>query len=120
MKTQLFINIKKTYLFLCVISTVLFCNGYNIYAQQKSNDKILGYIPKDGFVPNKITAIRIAISVCLPIYGDAIYKEKPFDAVLKNGIWIVEGSLPKGYIGGVAVIRIQKKDGKILSVIHGK
>jgi hypothetical protein len=120
MTSHLFKNIKKFYLLLYIISAVLFLNEYDLCAQQKNKEKLIGYIPKNGFVPNKITAIRIAISVCLPIYGDAIYNEKPFDAVLKNGIWIVEGSIPKGSIGGVVVIRLQKKDGKILSVIGGK
>ncbi|MDD4969563.1 MAG: NTF2 fold immunity protein [Paludibacter sp.] len=112
MKTKLLIVI-------CILATTVIFGASikkrNYYLKAQS-----GYIPKDGFVPDKITAIRIAIAVWLPIYGDAIYKEKPFDAVLKNGIWIVEGSLPKGFLGGVAVIKIQKKDGKVLSVFHGK
>ena len=120
MTTNLFSNFYNKKLLLFVIFSVLFLNGYDLCAQQKNKDISVGYIPKNGFVPNKITAIRIAISVWLPIYGNAIYKEKPFDAVLKNEKWIVQGSLPKGHIGGVAIICIQKKDGKILRVSHGK
>ena len=52
------------------------------------------YKPKNGFVPNKETALKIAEAVWLPIYGKSIYNEKPFKATLLNGqIWQVEGTL---------------------------
>jgi len=78
------------------------------------------YKPKDGFVPNEDTAIRIAEAVWLPIYGEEIYGEKPFKAVLEEGVWIVTGSLPEGHLGGVAIAEISKEDGRILRVSHGK
>ena len=121
MTQQKFINFIKNYLLLLGMVGVIFVNGSDLYAQHNYKERVVGYIPKDGFVPNKLTAIRIAISVWLPIYGDKIYNEKPFVAVLKDGIWKVNGSLPgKFTVGGVAEIWIQKKDGKILCVIHGK
>ena len=46
--------------------------------------------------------------------------EKSYRATLADGIWTVEGSLPKGRKGSVALARISKKDGRILRVIHGK
>ena len=77
--------------------------------------------PKDGFVPDEKTAIKIAEAVLLPIYGaEKISKEEPFVAKLKNRIWLVSGTLPRGWIGGVAIIEISKADGKILRVSHGK
>jgi hypothetical protein len=77
--------------------------------------------PKDGFVPNSDTAIKIAIAVWEPIYGaDKIAIEKPYQARLTNGVWIVEGTLPKDIIGGVAEARIAKNDGRILKVSRGK
>jgi hypothetical protein len=79
-----------------------------------------GYIPKEGFVPNDKTAIKIAEAVWFAICGDQIYTKKPFVAKLENGIWYIEGSLPKGYKGGVPYIEINKRDGKILKVIFEK
>ena len=78
--------------------------------------------PKDGFVPDAQTAIAIAVAVWNPIYGkDNIEKEKPYSAKLTNGVWIVEGSLPKPMtVGGWAIAEISKEDGKILRVSHGK
>lgn len=79
------------------------------------------FIPKDGFVPDKETAIRIAEAVWIPIYGEEkINSEKPFKAKLHNGVWIVEGSLPEGLAGGVAIAEIAKQDGHIIRVSHGK
>jgi len=77
--------------------------------------------PKDGFVPTKEVAIKIAVAVWEPIYGvERIAAEKPYQAHLTNGVWIVEGSLPQGAIGGVAEAQISKDDGKIVSVSHGQ
>ncbi len=79
------------------------------------------YKPKNGYVPNKQTAIAIAVAVWIPIYGRAtIESEKPYQATLKNGVWSVTGSLPEGYVGGVAEASISKDRGCILRVIHSK
>lgn len=79
------------------------------------------YLPPGGYVPDAKTAIRIAVAVWSPIYGEKkIQNEKPFHATLKKGVWTVEGSLPKGWAGGVAEADIAKRDGRILRVSHGK
>lgn len=79
------------------------------------------YKPADGFVPDAVTAIRIAVAVWNPIYGkEQIASEAPFRAVLNDGVWTVEGSLPEGYKGGVAVAEISKLDGTVLRISHGR
>ena len=78
-------------------------------------------IPTDGVVPDKETAVRIAEAVLIPIYGrQQIESERPFNATLIEGIWIVEGTLPKLMLGGVAQVEISKHDGRILRITHGK
>src|SRR4051794_21303627 len=53
------------------------------------------FVPKDGFVPNAATAIRIAEAIWIPIYDEEqIQSERPFEANLSNGVWTVTGSLP--------------------------
>lgn len=75
----------------------------------------------ENYVPNEITAIKIAEAIWLPIYGKSIYRKKPFVAELvDNSTWVVKGTLLKGKVGGVPYIEIQKCDGKILTVTHGK
>jgi hypothetical protein len=87
-----------------------------LYGEEKHN-----YKPKQGYVPNKETAISIAIAVWIPIYGkNQIESEKPYSAKLDNGRWFVTGSLPKGWEGGVAEAEISKDDGKIIRISHGK
>ncbi len=77
--------------------------------------------PKDGYVPDAKTAITIAVAVWEPIFGaDKIAAEKPYRARLTNGTWIVEGSLTRGWLGGVAIAEIAKDDGRIVRVGHGQ
>jgi hypothetical protein len=79
------------------------------------------YYPKEGYVPDAETAIRIAVAVWEPIYGkEIILTEKPYKACAKGGIWIITGSLPVGSMVGVALAEISKKDGQVLRVSHGK
>lgn len=77
--------------------------------------------PPGGYVPDAETAKRIAEAVWLPIYGEKeIANERPFNAILSDGIWTVTGSLPYDCCGGVAEIEIRKTDGKIIRVFHGE
>ena len=79
------------------------------------------YVPARGFVPDADTAVVIAEAVLSPLYGRTqIRQERPFHARLVKGVWIVSGSLPPGRLGGVAVVRMAKRDGRILFVTHGK
>jgi NTF2 fold immunity protein len=76
---------------------------------------------KRDLVPDSLTAIKIAEAIWLPIYGEHIYESKPFKARSKDStVWVVEGTLEKGFYGGVPYIEIQRSDCKILKVTHGK
>jgi len=80
--------------------------------------------PKDGFVPNKETAIKVAEDVLIPVYGEKqILSERPFHAELKGGVWTVSGTLHCGAplcAGGTAEVKISKSSGEILGMIHYK
>ncbi len=79
------------------------------------------YRPKNGYVPDEKTAIKIAVAVWTPIYGEKqIESEKPYHAVLTNNVWVVEGFLPEGSFGGTAIAEISRDDGHILRVSHGQ
>jgi len=106
---------KKTPAIACIIT--LMAVSVFVAETAKHNFK-----PKDGYVPDAKTAIKIAVAVWEPIYGEKqIAGEKPYRANLDtNGLWIVEGSLPEGWDGGVAIAEIAKDDGRILRVSHGK
>ncbi|BBA33261.1 uncharacterized protein sS8_1301 [Methylocaldum marinum] len=99
-----------------IIAIVLLLFAPVAYSQPPHNFK-----PAQGYVPDAGTAIKIAIAVWEPIYGqEQISQQKPYKAALVNGIWIVEGSLQTNTLGGVAVAEIAKDDGRILRVSHGQ
>ena len=78
-------------------------------------------MPDGGYVPDAKTAIKIAVAVWEPIYGERhIKRKRPFHATLQNGIWTVRGSLPRGALGGVPEADSSKRDGRVLRVIHGR
>src|SRR5450631_3615065 len=75
--------------------------------------------PAAGFVPTADVAIAIAVAVWTPIYGaEHSARERPYHAVLVDGVWEVTGSVPPKHVGGAAFARISKDDGRILYVTH--
>ena len=96
---------------------VLVVAGVTVASSQSHS----GYKPKDGFVPDQKTAIAVAEAVLAPIYGEQkVVAERPFTARLDGGVWTVSGSLPAGFVGGVAEIKIRKSDASVVFVLHGK
>jgi hypothetical protein len=88
-----------------------------------------GTKPKDGYVPDADTAIKIAVAVWEPIFGkEKVEKEKPYHAHLiyldTVPVWRVSGSIhaPTNAIvmGGVLMADIVKEDGRILAATHTK
>jgi hypothetical protein len=90
-----------------------------------------------AYVPDSSTAIKIAEAIWLPIYGEHVYKQKPFTAhLVGDSIWVVQGSIhgPKngfdtsssGVVtftvsyGGVLNAEIRKNDCKVISVFRSK
>ena len=82
--------------------------------------------PRDGFVPDEKTAIKIAEAVLAPVYGEKqIASERPFKARLEKGVWTVDGTLncgapPSECDVGTAVVKISKASGEILFMTHYK
>jgi hypothetical protein len=77
------------------------------------------FIPRGGYVPDAKTAIAIAYAVALPIYGKkAVDAEKPLRTELKDGNWIVLGTLHHAISGGTLIVQIDQATGKILYLNH--
>lgn len=77
--------------------------------------------PAAGLVPDAETAIAIAVAVWTPVYGvERIRRQRPYTATLQDGRWTVQGSLPPGIVGGVAIAVIARDDGRVLRVSHGR
>lgn len=78
-------------------------------------------VPPNGYVPDGRTAIAIAEAVLVPIYGDkAVLDERPFHANLEGETWVISGTLAKNALGGVATVKLSKKDGRIVAIMHSR
>lgn len=81
-------------------------------------------LPEKGVLTTEESAIKVAETVLVNVYGEKILEERPFKAKLEGDVWKIAGTFhcPQGGIckGGVARIEISKKDGKVKSVIHDK
>jgi hypothetical protein len=76
---------------------------------------------RNNYVPDEQTAIKIAEAVLIPICGNQdVAGERPFQARLEGNVWIIEGTTVKTPFGSVATVKLQRSDGRIISVIHGK
>jgi hypothetical protein len=123
-KSQLSLVIVFIILIVSVVSTPGFSKKedtaeYELKTHINREPEII--IPKNGCVPDANTAVKIAEAVWLPVYGESIYDSRPFEVeLLGDSLWIVAGTLPENTAGGVPYIEIQKKDGKILGIIHGQ
>jgi uncharacterized protein YyaL (SSP411 family) len=91
------------------------------YITDVKSNKHHNVLDKKDAVPNKETAIALALVVWESIYGKKqIKKQAPYQAMRIEDCWYVTGSLPKGWRGGTAGAVILARDGAFLNVSHGK
>jgi NTF2 fold immunity protein len=113
-------QVKDIPLVLIAIFSLLSCSRAK--KEDKNNQSKTATERKyDGYVPDEMTARKIAEAILLPIYGDEVLNEKPYKVrLVGDSLWIVEGTLNQSMLGGVAYIEIRKSDCKIVKVTHGK
>jgi hypothetical protein len=95
----------------CVLFSILSMLSYSSVGQRTP-------LPTQGIVPDEATAVKIAEAVFPPVFGlEEVTKYKPYHAHLQKDVWTVHGSLQDpGARGGTPMLRIQRRDGKILEV----
>ncbi|MDX2174248.1 MAG: NTF2 fold immunity protein [Bacteroidota bacterium] len=99
---------KNKILLLNVIFLVLYAKSFG-QVVSKTNYKSISNEEQLILIPDTATAIKIAETIWLPLYGKDIYKEIPFRAKLINdSIWKVR-STNKYRTGGEYIIKINKK-----------
>lgn len=105
---------NKPYLLWCIIGVLLILNIY-----QFSLHGFSGRLSVVA-VPDEKTAVGIAETVLLSVYGEDVLDKKPFHATFNTTKkeWIITSSLPEGYVGGVPEIVIRQSDGKIMKISH--
>ena len=97
--------------------------NYNDIIEYYENNFPTEKVPEAlGFVDSEKTAKGKLETVWIEIYGKSIKNKKPYNVSFdnENQVWLVQGSLPRNWDGGVPHILIQKSDGKVLAVWHDK
>lgn len=80
-----------------------------------------GYCPSEGYVDTPKLAVQLADIILCSIYGkEEIAEQYPFQVHLDNGVWVIEGYIEEGLMGGSAYIEIDKKTGAVLKLLHTK
>lgn len=88
---------------------ILFCASMFAQAPQ----------PRDGFIPDGATAVRVGEAILGPIYGVAKVKAgEPYTASLHGEVWVVLGSTCNPICGGRFEIDLNKGTGAVLSYKH--
>jgi hypothetical protein len=107
-----------------VVAFILMPFTSTSFSQGKEDQKgnvMQSYMPENGFVPTEQVAAKVAEVILIPIYGEEnIKNQKPFTVSLVDDVWVVKGSLPKDQLGGEFIIKLAKRDGRILQVSHSK
>ncbi len=77
------------------------------------------FVGSAGVVNSESIAKDIAYT-----YLKAVYPEdrhlRPMRVTFRNGVWTVNGTLPKDMVGGVAAVEICQSNGRVLQIAHGK
>ncbi|WP_207429917.1 YbbC/YhhH family protein [Sabulibacter ruber] len=85
----------------------------------KNTDKT--QILVDKVIKDKPTAINVAEAILFSIYGkENIVKQRPYESYLIDGYWLINGTLPQGWVGGTFLIIINSTNGKVIKLTHGK
>jgi hypothetical protein len=76
-------------------------------------------LPKEGLIPDRETAIKIAEVVLFRLYGDRdIINQRPYQVKEEDDIWFISGTLKEGDLGSVFAVAISKQTGAILHLEH--
>ncbi|MDO7884041.1 YbbC/YhhH family protein [Hymenobacter cheonanensis] len=72
-------------------------------------------------IADSITAVQVAEPILFKIYGKAaIVKERPYEMHFINHYWIINGTLPTGWLGGTFLIILDARDSRIIKLTHYK
>ena len=89
--------------------------GDSFSAEKVSN------VLQDGKRTEKEKVIKIALDTARKIYGTLIDRELPLIAKLVgDSVWIVQGTLPPGWLGGTVYVELTKYDLRVVKLIHYK
>ena len=74
-------------------------------------------MPAAGYVPDSVTAIRIAEAVMGGLFGEKQTRSlRPFTATLDEGVWTVVRHCKSWCVGSNPTVKVLKRDGRIIFV----
>ncbi len=83
------------------------------------SEKELNYSPKPINDPK--SAVNIAEDILFNTYGKKnIERQRPYNLVFQDSYWIINGTKNKDEFGGVFLIILNSKNGKIIKLTHGE
>jgi len=103
-----------------VVAALFLVYGYAQAAQVEA--QLPNLRPQAGYVPDAVTASKIADAVLVSMFGEEYVKEeRPFSIVLKDGVWVIRGKTSDDpHPGGSVEIQIDKGTACVVSVTRGK
>jgi hypothetical protein len=69
---------------------------------------------KKGYLANQKLALEYASLILDNIYGEDMRFQSPLKAKLRDGVWYINGSRPRGSKEPIAVLKISQRDGSVL------
>jgi hypothetical protein len=77
-------------------------------------------LKKHPICNSPMMAAQMAETVFVNVYGEKVLKERPWHVTDMGDSYAVTGSLEKGFLGGVAQLKIKKEKGAVVLHLHGK
>lgn len=82
---------------------------------------VQGYQPPEGIIPDRFVALQVAETILRKIYGeDIINRQKPFHVESVHDYWVIQGQLETGRRGGVATLVLERSNGAVRLLTHGR
>jgi len=79
-----------------------------------------GAIFDEGVIPNGKSALFVATRILTDIYGPHIFKNQTLAVELRGDRYVINGVVPKNYVGGNATMIMCRSNGKVVFLSHSK
>ena len=110
------LSMKMKMLFLyCLIGILVAGNIFQIVWNSFANKLFTDVVPTEEI------ALEIGQVILIGMFGETILDKSPFNVQYDDNskAWVIVGTLPDNYLGGVPKITIRKNDGRVLEITHG-
>ena len=112
---------QKKISFSVILSFIIFLTALIIKGNTKQYFQNSSFNPHPGLIPNKKVAENFATLILESLYGDKLKHEEPFSAKLENdSTWVVTGTRKEPTIGGVVIMKFNRSDCRVISIVHEK